>query len=170
MNSDRELERGRVQQERIESTLAATPGMGVGLGVFGDGASPNVVLLSRAPPRIRNLVNSPETVNSGTFDWQHRVHRGVRFPPESRTFPGSMLLPANGTGSRAHTNERIHPYSCKMHSVSTDLGLSFNERVIETRSTFSRHHSLSSRFHSRSTRFLLFAASLCYRSIDPLLL
>lgn len=45
-------------------------------------AGRNVVLLSRAASRIRNLVNSPETVNSGTFD-SPVVYSAVRLPTSS---------------------------------------------------------------------------------------
>lgn len=70
-------------------------------------AGRNVAPLSRAASRIRNLVNSPETVNSGTFD-SPVVYSAVRLP----TSPTQIT---DATGQRyfvqmarwriVHTNE-----------------------------------------------------------------
>lgn len=61
-------------------------------------AGRNVAPLSRAASRIQNLVNSPETVNSGTFD-SPVVYSTVRLPTNPTRITdatGPTLLRTNG--------------------------------------------------------------------------
>lgn len=79
----------------------------------------NVVPLSRTLSRTRNLVNSPETVNSGTFDCQCR-------PTTTTTTTGILLRPESRTprpsGCYFLQMERPRPYIQTRHSPLSSRG------------------------------------------------
>lgn len=84
-------------------------------------AGRNVALLSRAPPRIRNLVNSPETVNSGTFDSRSLLCHS----PSDQSDPnhgchGPTLLRTNGPTS-ARTYKRRSARPDKSHAAASRM-------------------------------------------------
>jgi hypothetical protein len=83
----------------------------------------NVALLSCAASRIRNLVNSPETVNSGTFDSRSLLYHSPsdQFDPNHGCH-GPTLLRTNGPVA-ACTYKRRFARPNKSHAVASWIGL-----------------------------------------------
>lgn len=101
-------------------------------------AGRNVALLSRAPPRIRNLVNSPETVNSGTFDSRSLLCHS----PSDQSDPnhgchGPTLLRTNGPTS-ARTYKRRSARPDKSHAAASRMEPGTSRRTMNAQKWIAR--------------------------------
>lgn len=92
----------------------------------------NVVPLSRTLSRARNLVNSPETVNSGTFDCQCRPTTtttttdqpplsGILLRPESRSPRSSGCYFLQMERPRPYIQTRPRPYRLVVTTVADTI-------------------------------------------------
>jgi len=96
-------------------------------------AGRNVVLLSCAASRIRNLVNSPETVNSGTFDSRSLLYHS----PSDQSDPNHgchepTLLRTNGSVA-ARTYKRRSARPNKSHTAVSRRELSTSNWTISAK-------------------------------------
>lgn len=93
----------------------------------------NVALLSCAASRIRNLVNSPETVNSGTFDSRSLLYHS----PSDQSDPNHgchepTLLRTNGPVA-ARTYKRRSARPNKSHATTSRIELVTSNRTISAK-------------------------------------
>jgi len=93
----------------------------------------NVTLLSCAASRIRNLVNSPETVNSGTFDSRSLLYHS----PSDQSDPNHgchepTLLRTNGPVA-ARTYKRRSARPNKSHATTSRIELVTSNRTISAK-------------------------------------